>query len=146
MNWFQQGYQYSHAKSDNANVGNNPENHFKISENLPYLNNYAYALASLGCGPQANILISRALAYEPGNANLLDTQKQIPELIQKGQNRNESAATQCPLIRWPQPATTVEPEYKGRLPKQSTFLVFSLATRYITKHLLKIIEKLSRHP
>ena len=99
VNWFQQGYQYSHAKSDNANVGNNPENHFKISENLPYLNNYAYALASLGCGPQANILISRALAYEPGNTNLLDTQKQIPELIQKGQNRNESAATQCPLIR-----------------------------------------------
>ncbi|MGY0649377.1 MAG: PA2778 family cysteine peptidase [Paraglaciecola chathamensis] len=86
--WYQKGYPYRQGNAEKQD-----------DENLPYLNNYAYALATLGCDPQANVLINRALAYEPQNANLLDTKQQIAELSRNATENSHKAATQCPLIR-----------------------------------------------
>ncbi|QHJ12594.1 hypothetical protein FX988_02852 [Paraglaciecola mesophila] len=86
--WFQKGYPYRQGSTESQD-----------QENLAYLNNYAYALGALGCNPQANVLINRALAYEPQNVNLLDTKQQITELSRNATENSHKAATQCPLIR-----------------------------------------------
>lgn len=64
--WYQKGYQ--RAKAD-------------VLTQVPYLNNYAYVLAKLGCKNKANILIEQALALSPEADNLLDTKEQIKQSI-----------------------------------------------------------------
>ena len=66
---------------------------------MPYLNNYAYALAKLGCESQARMMINKALAYKPSDVNALDTQQQISNLTQEAVLSSKNSATQCPLIR-----------------------------------------------
>lgn len=82
--WYQKGYQYA-------------------AQNVPYLNNYAFTLAALGCEPQARTLIAEGLAQQPENANLLDTQNEIAQLSHRASVDNKgnqsTIATQCPLIR-----------------------------------------------
>lgn len=78
--WYQKGYEYA-------------------QDNVPYLNNYAYALARLGCVSQAKIMIYKALAYQPDDVNALDTQQQISALTHDAAILSNKAATQCPLVR-----------------------------------------------
>ncbi|MFT6898510.1 MAG: tetratricopeptide (TPR) repeat protein [Paraglaciecola sp.] len=82
--WYQKGYQYG-------------------AQNVPYLNNYAFTLATLGCYSQANNLVVTALAYQPDNSNLLDTQMQIAKLSSRAsvdsKGNQTSIASQCSLIR-----------------------------------------------
>jgi tetratricopeptide (TPR) repeat protein len=81
--WYQKGYQYA-------------------AQNVPYLNNYAFTLAKLGCYAQANNLVATALAYQPDDPNLLDTQIQIAKLSSSvsvdSKGNQISIATQCSLI------------------------------------------------
>lgn len=78
--WYQKGYQHAQEK-------------------VPYLNNYAYTLATLGCDTQAQTLMVKALAHQPNDVNLLDTQAQISALADGSATAQLPAATQCPLIR-----------------------------------------------
>ncbi|MFQ3196602.1 MAG: hypothetical protein ACJAUL_002258 [Paraglaciecola sp.] len=82
--WYQKGYQYG-------------------AQNVHYLNNYAFTLATLGCYSQANNLVVTALVYQPDNSNLLDTQMQIAKLSSRAsvdsKGNQTSIATQCSLIR-----------------------------------------------
>ena len=57
--------------------------HAEVLNQPPYLNNYAYALANIGCKIEANSLIDQALVLEPGAANLLDTKAQIQQAKQR---------------------------------------------------------------
>ena len=60
--WYQKGYQLAKAE---------------VQTQVPYLNNYAYVLAKLGCKDKANTLIEQALALSPEAESLLDTKEQI---------------------------------------------------------------------
>lgn len=62
--WYQKGYQLAPAG---------------VQTQVPYLNNYAYVLAKLGCKDKANILIERALALSPEAESVLDTKQQIKQ-------------------------------------------------------------------
>ncbi|MFT4937159.1 MAG: tetratricopeptide (TPR) repeat protein [Paraglaciecola sp.] len=62
VNWYKKGYQLAQTGAQTQ---------------VSYLNNYAYALAKLGCKDKANSLIEQALALKPGTENLLDTKAQI---------------------------------------------------------------------
>lgn len=81
--WYQKGYQFA-------------------DDNVPYLNNFAFTLATLGCDAQARSLLSKALAEQPGDPNLLDTQSQISQLSREASVNSKGdqsiPATTCPLI------------------------------------------------
>lgn len=82
--WYQKGYQYAEGK-------------------VPYLNNYAFTLATLGCNTQAQKLLARALTLQPEDPNLLDTQRKITQLSSQvlvdNTDNPSSIATQCPFIQ-----------------------------------------------
>jgi len=69
VQWFKQGYAYG-------------------KNEVAYLNNYAYALAQLGCYADAESLLLSALALAPSDVNVLDTQQQIITL--REQNSSQS--------------------------------------------------------
>ena len=69
VQWFKQGYAYG-------------------KNEVAYLNNYAYALAQLGCYADAESLLLSALALAPSDVNVLDTQQQI--ITQREQNSSQS--------------------------------------------------------
>lgn len=65
-------------------------------QQIAYLNNYALLLSSQGCPQAATVLLDEALRLAPGNANLLDSQKQIRQ--QTGANNADSQTVHCPAI------------------------------------------------
>jgi tetratricopeptide (TPR) repeat protein len=44
---------------------------------VPFLNNYAYALGQVHCYSEAQVVIERALILAPDDVNVLDTQQQL---------------------------------------------------------------------
>ncbi len=69
---------------------------------IAYLNNYALLLSAQGCQQGATALLDEALRLAPGNANLLDSQRQISQQQFNQQAKTPQAgsgsALQCPSL------------------------------------------------
>jgi hypothetical protein len=73
-------------------------------QQIAYLNNYALLLSSQGCQQAAVALLEEALRLAPGNANLLDSRRQIGQQQISSQTKTtqtgQNPAWQCPSVPW----------------------------------------------